>query len=637
MPPTTNARVCVFFPFLFLSSPPPTNAGSGQIDASEFYKLMQDCNGAAELKGSSGCSEADVQSFMNDLDKDGNGLLDLDEFVAFIVDNLSMSPEARRAFKEKSKLHGQLSDMMISMTDKISESLGKAGGSLGKSMYSDLPDKMERRIEFVVERLYKKYDDDDSNSIDANEYFKLMLDVIGTEEGHEDEDDAAFDKLPTKEDALHFIRVIGTTISSSVEDKIELEKDDFLGFTLKVLTSTSKQRISFAARSRTHHKLLGFFLILIADSLDIVESDLDRTQFKMKEKRQFAAELKIQREKDLKQIKQDEASKQNDQLNQRNNEQELINKKKDMINKVLAEATQPPPLPKITPVKIVPKMAQKTEETKSEAVPLPPPSPQQVPLVVPSTLKATEYDNKTPEAQNAYLMSRLDMYTSFVWDKYDLDKDGSLNSSEFETFLKVITQRGDAITSEDCSRFLRQMDRSGDGKLQRDELVSFAGSGFEMGEEEAKEYASRSVMHELLVVFINKIKGSILYDEDFELQVKAAGIVKDIWAKHDTNASGMLEAASIRTLIQEVMDLDGEKHDAPTLEEATRFISFLDIDGDGCIDQSEFLKFICNALSMTVDLRIQFAQRSPMHAKVSGFCCCCCCCCNCVKQYTIFC
>ena len=115
-----------------------------------------------------------------------------------------------------------------------------------------------------------------------------------------------------------------------------------------------------------------------------------------------------------------------------------------------------------------------------------------------------------------------------------------------------------------------------------------------------------------------------MYDEDFELQVKAAGIVKDIWAKHDTNASGMLEAASIRTLIQEVMDLDGEKHDAPTLEEATRFISFLDIDGDGCIDQSEFLKFICNALSMTVDLRIQFAQRSPMHAKVSGFCCCCC-------------
>ena len=45
------------------------------------------------------------------------------------------------------------------MTDKISDSLGKGGdgAQLGKSMYNDLPDKMERRIQYVVERLYKKY------------------------------------------------------------------------------------------------------------------------------------------------------------------------------------------------------------------------------------------------------------------------------------------------------------------------------------------------------------------------------------------------------------------------------------------------------------------------------------------------
>jgi hypothetical protein len=126
-------------------------------------------------------------------------------------------------------------------------------------------------------------------------------------------------------------------------------------------------------------------------------------------------------------------------------------------------------------------------------------------------------------------------------------------------------------------------------------------------------------------------------------------LVKEIWFKYDTKKSGSLEAEAIRTLIEEVMKLDGEEHDAPTIEEATRFISFLDIDGDGkisfirgwkeystnfpvssfasstpflcslsgCIDESEFLKFICNALSMTEDLRMQFAQRSAMHAKVN--------------------
>ena len=128
-----------------------------------------------------------------------------------------------------------------------------------------------------------------------------------------------------------------------------------------------------------------------------------------------------------------------------------------------------------------------------------------------------------------------------------------------------------------------------------------------------------------------------MYDPDFELQVKAAALVEDIWLKYDTNSSGTLEAEAIRTLIQEVMEYDHPDQeetkitkDAPTLEEATRFISFLDIDGDGCIDKSEFLTFICNALAMSIDLRIQFAQRSPMHAKVRrvmgvccfvGFCC----------------
>ena len=114
-----------------------------------------------------------------------------------------------------------------------------------------------------------------------------------------------------------------------------------------------------------------------------------------------------------------------------------------------------------------------------------------------------------------------------------------------------------------------------------------------------------------------------MYDPDFELQVKAAALVEDIWLKYDTNSSGTLEAEAIRTLIQEVMEYDHPDQeetkitkDAPTLEEATRFISFLDIDGDGCIDKSEFLTFICNALAMSIDLRIQFAQRSPMHAKV---------------------
>ena len=292
-----------------------------------------------------------------------------------------------------------------------------------------------------------------------------------------------------------------------------LEKDDFLTFTLKVLTSTSKQRISFAARSRMHHKLLGFFLILITDSLDIVESDLDRTQFDMKEKRQAAAEMKIKQEHDMQTDLQNK-------IDQEDERKRVAHKKKEiktqMMEKILAEQKleekvddddnsnagvneAPPPATSTTSA------ADTTEQKTTVESKLPPPSSSLPPPTVKST-QLTEYDKKTPEEKKAFLLSRLEMYTTFIWDKYDIDKDGSLNASEFETFLRVITQRGEAITSEDCSRFLRQMDRSGDGKLQRDELVEFAGNGFDMGDEEALEYSARSVMHALLVVFINKLK-----------------------------------------------------------------------------------------------------------------------------------
>ena len=83
----------------------------------------------------------------------------------------------------------------------------------------------------------------------------------------------------------------------------------------------------------------------------------------------------------------------------------------------------------------------------------------------------------TPEQRLKELLSRLDSFTLFAWSRFDIDKDGNLNAAEFEAFLRHIAQRDDVAT-EDCQRFLRQMDQSGDGLIQRDELVQFAGACF---------------------------------------------------------------------------------------------------------------------------------------------------------------
>ena len=59
------------------------------------------------------------------------------------------------------------------------------------------------------------------------------------------------------------------------------------------------------------------------------------------------------------------------------------------------------------------------------------------------------------------------------------------------------------------------------------------------------------------------------------------------------------------------------KGDDVTLEEAERFIGFLDTDGDGLISQQEFVKFMCTAMAMTIDSRINFATRSACSFSIS--------------------
>ena len=410
---------------------------------------------------------------------------------------------------------------------------------------------------------------------------------------------------------MRFIGVISEKDEStlgSVGDDRQLNRRDFIQFAVQVLTSSSQQRILFAAQSRMHHKLLSFFLVLILDSLESVDSDIDRAEFEKKEKRaKEAADMaaKKKREED---------------------EKKAAEMKAEAIRKADLEAAA-----------IAAQVEKKRRdadaenprlEVKYDGTEIDTMSPEEEQAFLQELAEMEDYDDgsqpvtKVPEDPTErlqLLVSRLDDYTAFAWSKYDLDKDGSLNADEFETFLKDMTQRNDA-TSEDCQRFLRQMDQSGDGLIQRNELVQFAASGFEMDPDDAKEYASRSSMHALLVIFVQNLQKAILYDRAFEDQVNAKRIVDEVWAKYDSDKSGTIEWNELRDLVSEVMRWDENgQGDNPTDDEAKRFLQSMDSNGDGVLDKEEFTAFVVNALTMNVEHRITFAQRSPMHAKLMVF------------------
>lgn len=127
-------------------------------------------------------------------------------------------------------------------------------------------------------------------------------------------------------------------------------------------------------------------------------------------------------------------------------------------------------------------------------------------------------------------------------------------------------------------------------------------------------------MHALLVVFVHNLREAIMTDTEFLQKLKASKIVDEIWEKYDVDGDGTIDSDELMKLVSEVMEWDETgKGDGPTPEEAQRFLASMDTDGNGVLDKDEFTAFVVNALAMNVDLRIAFAQRSAMHAKLMVF------------------
>ncbi len=89
------------------------NDNSGVIDAAEFRQLIAHFSG----KGKDFCpTEEEVTDLMNSLDKDGNGELAREEFIAFCMGGLAQSAAQRREYAKQSTMHNKLAVLLDRIT-----------------------------------------------------------------------------------------------------------------------------------------------------------------------------------------------------------------------------------------------------------------------------------------------------------------------------------------------------------------------------------------------------------------------------------------------------------------------------------------------------------------------------------------
>eukprot|EP00949_MAST-11_sp_MAST-11-sp1_P000635 g635.t1 len=82
------------------------------------------------------------------------------------------------------------------------------------------------------------------------------------------------------------------------------------------------------------------------------------------------------------------------------------------------------------------------------------------------------------------------------WSYYDADKDGALNAPEFLAFANsMLTARIYKLDPNEASRFVRFIDKDGDGLVDKKELSKFLSNGIDMDDEEREDFSSRSTTH----------------------------------------------------------------------------------------------------------------------------------------------
>jgi len=80
-----------------------------------------------------------------------------------------------------------------------------------------------------------------------------------------------------------------------------------------------------------------------------------------------------------------------------------------------------------------------------------------------------------------------------------------------------------------------------------------------------------------------------------------------------------IDAGGMYKLLKGVFKKIKSKKSKPTRDETKLFMTFMDQDGDGVVNEKEFVSYMCVEMYMTLKRRKKFKKKSPMHKKLVKF------------------
>ena len=202
-----------------------------------------------------------------------------------------------------------------------------------------------------------------------------------------------------------------------------------------------------------------------------------------------------------------------------------------------------------------------------------------------------------------------------IFLRYDTNEDGLLNAEELRPCIEEYTSH--SITQAQCDTFLKNIDLSGDGEIDKPEMTQFINEGIHLSPAMKQQYASRGEFHKTIIEFFDGVKDHFnrlktLHSQSSKVH-DVQSLVDQTWKIYDTEGRGFLDAASIKILLK---DFTG--HDVGQ-DKCHDFFRSVDENGDSVIEKHELQNFIENGIALEEEDRKEYSERGGLHRIIIEF------------------
>ena len=202
-----------------------------------------------------------------------------------------------------------------------------------------------------------------------------------------------------------------------------------------------------------------------------------------------------------------------------------------------------------------------------------------------------------------------------IFLRYDKNEDGLLNAEELRPCIEEYTAH--AITQAQCATFLKSIDLSGDGEIDKSEMTHFISEGILLSPAMKQQYAARGEFHKTIVEFFSGVEDHFtrlknLYSQSMVVH-DVQSLLDQIWKIYDAEGRGFLDAASIKKLLK---DFTG--HDVGQ-DKCNDFLRSVDENGDSVIEKHELQNFIENGIALEERDRNEYSERGGLHKTIVEF------------------